>query len=162
MRITLETENVWTFQIAGENFFLDASRIPEETRIAIVKDRLANKGRDTWADSSKVTPECTRQDLWAAAMHTVYSGSWMPGASGRGPRKKSMDFGTFLMVESLKEAKRRIGKLGFTSKLDGYHFKPDDKNDLQELANRLSVNEKWEAVKREDFAKLHSIDELDI
>lgn len=162
MKITLETENTWTFQIAGENFTLDVSRIPKETWIAIVKDRLANKGRDTWADSSKVTPECTRQDLWTAAMDTVYSGSWVPGVSGRGPRKKSMDFGTFLMSASLKEAKRRIGKLGFTSKIDDYHFKPDSDNDLQELANRLSVNEKWESLQREAFAKLHSIDDLDV
>ena len=159
-KITLSFDETWEYTIAGEKFTLDATAIPAGTWIAIVKDRLLNKGRDTWADSSKVTPENTRQDLWKAAMQTVYDGSWVPSSGkGSGQRRKSLPWEAFLHNESLKEAKRRIGKTGFKG-MDGYHFKPNDEASLVECANRLDQNAKWMAKVKIDYDNLHDDDDL--
>lgn len=160
--LKLTFDPTWEYTIAGETFIIDASRIPMNTWIAIVKDRLLNKGRDTWADSTKVTPDCSRQDLWNAVMETVYDGSWCPGSGkGSGPRKKNLTWEAFLHNASLKEAKRRIGKLGFRGG-DGFHFKPDDEQSLIECTNRLVQNAKWQTLVKVDYDKLHTQDDLDL
>lgn len=160
--IKITFDATWTYTIAGEEFVLDATRIPAATWVAIVRDRLGNKGRDTWADSTKVTPETTRQDLWSAAMESVYDGSWCPGSGkGSGPRRKNLTWEGFLHNASLKEAKRRIGKLGFKG-ADGYHFKPNDEASLAECTTRLESNAKWQAVVKLEYDRVHAQDDLDI
>jgi hypothetical protein len=160
--ITLTFDAAWEYTIAGETFAVDATKIPAATWIAVVKDRLLNKGRDTWADSTKVTTENTRQDLWAGAMASVYAGDWLPGTGkGRGPNKKSMTWESFLEAASRKEAKRRIGKLGFRG-TDGYWFKPDDKESMDECTNRLVDNVKWQAKVKLDYDNRNVPDDLDL
>lgn len=159
MKLTLE--NAWAFNIAGETFTVDPNLIPAATFIAIVKDRLLNKGRDTWNDASKVTGDVTRQTLWADAMLAVYDGSWMPGVSGRGPRKKNMDKETFISNESLKKAKAMLGKTGFKAK-DGRFFYPNSALDVSDLTDVLLANAKWVAICETEWDKVRNSDELDI
>lgn len=162
MKITLEFDSDWAYVIAGETFKVDASKIPKDTWVAIVRDRLGNKGRDTWADSNKVTADCTRQELWALAMQSVYDGSWVPGSGkGKGTRRKTMSWEEFLHNSCLKEAKRMIGKLGFKGK-DGYHFKPNDEGSILEAAMRLAKNDKFAARVSREWELLHTDTDLDL
>jgi hypothetical protein len=162
MTITIELPEVWEQAIAGETFKIFPQKIPVETFVAIVRDRLTNKGKDTWADSTKVTPDRTRQDLWAEALGSVYDGSWCPGTGrGTGQRKKTMTWETFLENASKKEAKRRIGKNGFKG-ADGYHFMPDDEASLVECTARLVANAKWQSLVKLEWTKLQTIDDLDL
>jgi hypothetical protein len=159
MKLTLE--KTWAFNIAGETFTIDPALIPQNTFIAIVKDRLMNKGRDTWADSSKVSGDVTRQSLWADSMDSVYDGSWIPGISSRGPRKKNMDKDTFIHNESIKKAKAMLGKTGFKDK-SGRFYKPDSKSDMADLAAALMENAKWLAVCDAEWDKVRNSNDLDI
>jgi hypothetical protein len=162
MEMMLKTDDVWEVQIAGEEFLIYAYQIPKETWIAIVKDRLTQKGKDTWADSSKVTIERTRQVLWSEAMETVYTGSWVPGSGrGSGPRRKSMDWDTFFQNATIKEAKRRIGKKGFRG-ADGHFYRPNHDESLERLVGKLKTIDKWKDINEAEFNKLKNESELEI
>lgn len=162
MELTLKTDDVWEVQVAGEPFLIHAHLIPRETWVAIVKDRLVNKGKDTWADSSKVTIERTRQILWAEAMESVYSGAWVPGSGrGSGLRRKSLDWDGFFQNASVKEAKRRIGKKGFRG-ADGHFYRPNHDESLERLVGKLKAVEKWKEICEVEFAKIKDEIELEI
>jgi hypothetical protein len=162
MQIMLETDATWTFTIAGEQFEIYADQIPPRTILAIVQERLREKGRDAWADSSKVTATCSRQDLWSGALSGVYDGSWCPGISGgRGARKKNLSFEDFLYNKSLAEAKRRIGKTGYIG-TDGTRYKANDDNALAALTSRFEGNAKYREIARTEYENLHKQNEVDV
>jgi hypothetical protein len=145
MKITLEFEKNWPVNIAGDTFVIEADRIPKETWIAIVRDRLLNKGRDTWADSSKVTGDVTRQTLWTEALESVYSGAWVPGVSARGPRKKNMDYDTFAESQARNYAKSKIKKGCKYSTSDGNTFTDSDA-DIAAFMKWLLANAEYRKI----------------
>lgn len=132
----LDLPEEWSHDIAGAVYISQPRRIPLATWAMVVKDRLGNKGKDAWADNSKIGPGArfaSRSDAWDSIMEAVYSGGWTaPG--GRAASILTTTFDDWLVITSENAAKEKMkGKNGWKAP-SGRIFRADNDKDVADYA----------------------------
>jgi hypothetical protein len=151
--VALDLPTEWKHDIAGGAYTSHPQRIPLATWAMVMKDRLSNKGKDAWADASKIGPGArfaSRADAWQSIMDIVYSGGWTaPG--GRAASILTQTFDDWLVIVSENEAKAmsdvKKKTPGYKAK-SGRVFRADSDADVADLAAAIRKQEAFIAAQR--------------
>lgn len=142
---TFVAPSVWEFNFPGASAKVAPDRIPAEILEFIVRDRLNNKLKDVFADSSRV-PLQDRQKAVDDIVNRLYAGEWT-GRSG-GP----ITWEAYLAKAAKLAVDPWFGKLRTKKDAKGIVRNADSERDREYVAARHVESDVWQAKVRNEYA----------
>lgn len=141
---TFVAPSVWEFNFPGASAKVAPDRIPAEILEFIIRDRLNNKLKDVFADSSRV-PLQDRQKAVDEIVNRLYAGEWT-GRTG-GP----ITWDAYLAKAAKLAAEAWFGKSRTKKDAKGIVRNADSDKDKDYVAGRHMANDVWLAKVRNEY-----------
>jgi len=138
--VGFDTEAVWEYNFPGVSLTVEPARIPADILEFIIRDRIGNKIKDVWADSSKV-PLNDRAAAGQRIIDSIYAGNW----DSRG-RPKTWD--EYVAKAAEMAAESWFGKAKTKKDSKGILRNVESPADIAFIAGIYADNQDWRNLVR--------------